>query len=357
MSSTNPELPKFGVTAENEITEGAIETAQVAPEEALETENGKLISTIQQTEELTIRIREKIFQSSELLTIHSKNLKEMYPEDHAEYLRATLAILEAGVEQDAGKMGATEAQKWLDDINELRSEIDSIDPLVDLESYYGLGKLRVYKDNLNLTDTDLENGTILDVGAGSRNFAASCIRYGINVNVYSLEPQWQALNGYNRAKQKSYLNKELTPVQRAILDLNTVIANAEEMPFPDQSFDLVVMNAGGSYDDENGEEHDSSEFLQIARILKVGGEFRTDAYLESIHEYPKDAPLPEGWEKHPSESYPGMTKFKKKQDTQLEELEKTGKFKITIEPLHTRSRVNMDAIYKFSRLIIKKISA
>jgi SAM-dependent methyltransferase len=75
----------------------------------------------------------------------------------------------------------------------------------------------------------LRNKSVLDYGCGHGMAAVVLARAGANVTAFDLSP------GYvNEAKQRAAANR---------VDVNGVVADGEELPFPDASFDAVWGNA------------------------------------------------------------------------------------------------------------------
>lgn len=134
-----------------------------------------------------------------------------------------------------------------------------------------------YLDNLGLTEAEIRDKKIVDIGAGERLFAAYCVDQGINEDVYSVEPNMQ---------HETYQEvDERIPSQiREKLDDRTVCAFVEQLPFADQSFNLVLMNNFPFYETEEdisgSVDHTSIEktFGEVTRILKDGGEARITPY-------------------------------------------------------------------------------
>lgn len=115
---------------------------------------------------------------------------------------------------------------------------------------------QIYVEDLRLTPEDFKK-RILDIGAGSAQFAKWAKEHGVSSNIYSLEPYQDILE-----KEKS------------------IRGFAEKLPFADKSFDLIISNSAipniylteGSADAVNKKVHDS--FYEMLRTLKDEGEIR-----------------------------------------------------------------------------------
>lgn len=116
-----------------------------------------------------------------------------------------------------------------------------------------------YMEDLGLSPEDLKK-KILDVGAGSAQFAKWAKEHGISDTIYSLESKGEELKERNKS----------------------VVAAAEEMPFADESFDIVVSHAAipNVYiRSENIETKVYNSLREMMRVLKQGGEARLSPVL------------------------------------------------------------------------------
>jgi len=91
-----------------------------------------------------------------------------------------------------------------------------------------------YLEDLGLSEKDLKDKKILDVGAGSRAFAGHCIRSGICKEVYSLEPKIGKIND----EEEKIISAELNNEVKKQINFKTVRGKMENLPFEDQSMDL-----------------------------------------------------------------------------------------------------------------------
>lgn len=121
---------------------------------------------------------------------------------------------------------------------------------------------RIYMEDLRLTPEDF-NKRILDVGAGTAQFAKWAKEHGIGNEIYSLESAKECLV----EKDKS------------------VVARAETMPFKNESFDLVISNGAipnvyiGERSAEEMKENVKHSLFEMMRITRRGGEIRIGRVL------------------------------------------------------------------------------
>lgn len=112
--------------------------------------------------------------------------------------------------------------------------------------------------NLGLEWKDLENKNVLDVGAGDAKLARAAKEIGSSATIFSVdmeEGNWSTLPSDIKNR--------------------TLIASAEDLPFPDKSFDLIINN-GSVFPYEIKDE---------LRVLKSGGEIRVFPIGSLILEY------------------------------------------------------------------------
>jgi ubiquinone/menaquinone biosynthesis C-methylase UbiE len=114
-----------------------------------------------------------------------------------------------------------------------------------------------YVEDLQLTPESFEK-KILDIGAGSAQFAKWASEHEISKNIFSLEPFRENIPEGNK----------------------NIVGVAESLPFDDESFDLVVSKAAipNIYLAEGSEEEIlrkvTSSFHEMIRVLKPRGEIR-----------------------------------------------------------------------------------
>lgn len=114
---------------------------------------------------------------------------------------------------------------------------------------------QAYMEDLRLTPEDFSK-KILDIGAGSAQFAKWAKEHGVSSQIYSLEP-----------------TQSLAEKEKGVKGL------AEKIPFAEESFDLVVSVAAipNVYLGEAGpgvKEKVLESLSEMVRVLKNGGEIR-----------------------------------------------------------------------------------
>lgn len=122
-----------------------------------------------------------------------------------------------------------------------------------------------YVEDLQLSPEDF-NKRILDVGAGSAQFAKWAKEHNVSSKIFSLEASSSLL-----LKEKS----------------KSIFGLAQDMPFENNTFDLVVsLNAipgvfsgekypgGEKYSKEELKKNIKSSFSEMLRVAKLGGEIR-----------------------------------------------------------------------------------
>jgi len=152
-------------------------------------------------------------------------------------------------------------------------------------------ELKNYEAIFNLSDEDLRDKKILEIGAGDRRFAATCILNNITREVYSLEP---ALSGEDKPGYASqgFLDKVMEGLpadMRRKIEEKTLVTTAEQIPVEKDSFDLVI---GRSVPFENIEQLEN----RLRELFRVGKEIRlypvhTDNYSAmniALNEVAKD---------------------------------------------------------------------
>lgn len=111
---------------------------------------------------------------------------------------------------------------------------------------------------MGITPNALRGKEVLDIGAGDANFARIAKAKGIHVTSLEKYPEYSYPDGLPT-------------------DIPYIVGSAEQMPFDDQSFDVIISLAGPPSDVEHIA--DIERILQEAiRVLKPGGEFRFDVH-------------------------------------------------------------------------------
>lgn len=139
---------------------------------------------------------------------------------------------------------------------------------------YELSLWQEYLSNLRLTDDDIKNKTILDLGAGARGFASYALRHDINPKVYSLDTDFE-----RHSEESTMVRSILTQEQQDVINHHSIRANREQIPVPAESFDLVVAHAAMPGEYYNQDTDVDEAFSEIARVLGPGGEARLFPYV------------------------------------------------------------------------------
>lgn len=110
-----------------------------------------------------------------------------------------------------------------------------------------------YVEDLKLTPEDFDK-TILDVGAGDASFAKWALDHNVSNDIYSLEP-----------------------IQEMLVKEKAINSNAESIPMPDNSFDLIISDSAIpniylGIDDVNKKVKEC--FSEMLRVLRDGGNIR-----------------------------------------------------------------------------------
>ena len=113
-----------------------------------------------------------------------------------------------------------------------------------------------YLQDLGLNWKDLEDKEILDIGAGLARFALAAKQKGVRVISIDLHPEWH------------------TETDARPTTVPYIVADAREpLPFPDESFDVIVARASIHSIVEVQEDMEAI-FTEAKRLLKPDGEFR-----------------------------------------------------------------------------------
>ncbi len=120
-----------------------------------------------------------------------------------------------------------------------------------------------YVEDLQLTPDDFKK-RILDVGAGSAQFAKWAREHDVSSEIYSLE-------------SKALLKE----------NIKSTWGLAEDMPFKNNIFDLVISRnaipqvfSGEEYKKEELKKNIKSSFFEMLKVIKPGGEIRIGGMFE-----------------------------------------------------------------------------
>ena len=132
-----------------------------------------------------------------------------------------------------------------------------------------------YLHNLGILEADLRDKRVLDVGAGSRFFAAHVLKENITTEIFSLDPVVRSRPASKLAWES--IDEE---VQKKV-DARTVKAVKESIPLKDESIDLVLANCmnkskhAKSYEEAQELQKEIEDmFGEFLRVLAPGGEVR-----------------------------------------------------------------------------------
>ncbi|MDO8581363.1 MAG: class I SAM-dependent methyltransferase [bacterium] len=180
-------------------------------------------------------------------------------------------------------------------------------------------KYEEYLSHLGITEKELKSANrVLDVGAGDRLFASHCLRKKIHSEVYSIEPYLEDIEseGYRRVLWTPEIQKQI--------DGRTIQGISEELPLKDGTFDLILMH----YFPKKTVEMSYDELI---RVLRPDGEMRLYPFISSLR---------------------GKDNAKKTTLKHLRALEKSGRCKVTVEPLKKEEADGHDG---WERVIVRKI--
>jgi hypothetical protein len=193
------------------------------------------------------------------------------------------------------KAGYGWAEEALSTINQQRDELDKIEDFKPtheecVEADTSGNTFIRYSEDLGISADDLRGQQILDVGAGEREFSAHCLRENISTRAHSLD--LNLIYGKHpgledvRHKQKTFLNRVLSPDIRAQLDKLTKVGDREVLPYTDDSFDIIVSNSAmpgfGESTDPAWTDADQSikkTLGEMIRVLKSGKEARLYPFI------------------------------------------------------------------------------
>ena len=155
--------------------------------------------------------------------------------------------------------------------------------------------LEQYFFDLNLTADMLEGKKVLDIGSGTGRFAKELKEAGINAEVISLDPVFAA------PEEKSRIQGDISGklYRKLIQETNipevkkkTVAGVGEELPFRDNTFDLIIANK--SLPAYGTKPQIDQFFSEVFRVLKNDGEFRSSPSQNTFRrgkKYPLDKDL------------------------------------------------------------------
>jgi len=128
------------------------------------------------------------------------------------------------------------------------------------DSYLSDRPFEAYEKIFGLTKDGLEGKTILDLGSGAAElFKRGADERGIKANIVSVNPKLGP--GDDRGER----------VRRVSSKKNALAAIAEELPFKNESFDLVLSLAAVPLWLPVHEDDYAKAFREAARVLKSGG--------------------------------------------------------------------------------------
>ncbi|HKY73822.1 MAG TPA: class I SAM-dependent methyltransferase [Patescibacteria group bacterium] len=143
------------------------------------------------------------------------------------------------------------------------------------ETLHDLPKLESYLKDLDLLPIELMDKSILDLGAGGRQFAYECERFGIP-GVVSLDQSNESWMGILRAIAQAQAMRKHSDVLASWELVNAYTAQAEMqlLPFGDNTFDLVLSRHALMPIQFTDETSFLSAYRELVRIVKPGGEAR-----------------------------------------------------------------------------------
>lgn len=155
-------------------------------------------------------------------------------------------------------------------------------------------EVRDYKAVFALTDNDIRGKKILEVGAGDRRFAATCMINGLTQDVYSLEPalSGEEKSGYHIQDNLYDVINRVSPPVRKNIEEKTIIATAEATGLPDQSFDLVISRSVPTSSDQQLRDR-LMELLRVGKEVRIYPvvELRRDAFEQAVSDIQRDVSL------------------------------------------------------------------
>lgn len=134
--------------------------------------------------------------------------------------------------------------------------------------------------DLGLTLEDFKHKKILDIGSGLNQFAQELRSKIPDVDIVSLDPFYflsrperEAVyeRGYEDGSEN--LKELLDRLDEDEKALRIVAGRSENMPFPNETFDLIISHYASPFYAED-EKHIELFFAELSRVLKRGGEAR-----------------------------------------------------------------------------------
>ena len=133
-------------------------------------------------------------------------------------------------------------------------EIEGVEISKDKESFVEKEALGDLQD-LGLDWQDLKDKLTLDIGAGRALIAEAAKKKGVDVISFDINPEMWIEKGVK------------------LPDASYVKGSAEQLPFPDEKFDLIISHAG-PFTNTYSKEGFIQMLSEAKRVLKEGGEIR-----------------------------------------------------------------------------------
>lgn len=131
-------------------------------------------------------------------------------------------------------------------------------------SEYEFDVFEIYFEDLGLSPAELQDKDILDVGAGSGDFARACEKLGLRAKITSLDPLDPRLFSKSRTSKTSLESEK-----------KIVMGMGESLPFKTESFDLVISSAAVPIlIFPKTKENIGRAIKEMIRVVRPGGEVR-----------------------------------------------------------------------------------
>ncbi len=124
------------------------------------------------------------------------------------------------------------------------------------------------KENLSLSEADLKDKRILEIGAANRSVAAAVMLAGLTKEFYSLEPALKHQTGYAESLTLEGILDKLPADLRAEIEKRTVTTTAEKTGFKDDEFDLVI-GTGVNFDSPRQLQNRLEELLRVGKDVRL----------------------------------------------------------------------------------------